>query len=339
MTNDRTILSQPHKVAQPSGDAACTHVDIAVCTHRRSGLACTLASLGELAVPDGVICRIVVADNDAEPSARALTAEWAERIPHAVVYVHCPAHNISVARNACLETAEGEWIAFIDDDEEADRGWLGALLGMATETGAAAVLGPVNAVYGKDAPRWMAEGDFHSTRPVRVRGEIRTGYAGNLLLNRRSVEFAALRFDPDLGCNGGEDTAFLSALWNAGGKIAFAPEAMVHEPVPIDRASLGWLLRRRYQFGQNHGLMLTSKLPQDRRRAVRRATHAAFAGSKALACLTLMLATWPSPIWRRRNLLRGILHLGVVAALLGLSTPELYLWPTAERSRETSHAA
>jgi hypothetical protein len=35
------------------------------------------------------------------------------------LYVHAPARNISIARNACLDAADAPLIAFIDDDETA----------------------------------------------------------------------------------------------------------------------------------------------------------------------------------------------------------------------------
>ncbi|WP_163535897.1 glycosyltransferase, partial [Klebsiella pneumoniae] len=75
-----------------------------------------------------------------------------------------------------LDASAAGFVAFIDDDETASPGWLVELLAMADATGAAAVLGPVRAHYHADAPDWMRKGDFHSTLPVWVQGEIRTGY-------------------------------------------------------------------------------------------------------------------------------------------------------------------
>src|SRR5690606_21909515 len=45
-------------------------IDICVCTYRRPELEDTLLSLGGLNVPAGATVRIIVADNDAAPSAR-----------------------------------------------------------------------------------------------------------------------------------------------------------------------------------------------------------------------------------------------------------------------------
>ena len=44
------------------------------------------------------------------------------------LYVHCPASNISIARNACLDNSTGDFLAFIDDDETASSEWLAELI-------------------------------------------------------------------------------------------------------------------------------------------------------------------------------------------------------------------
>ena len=103
-------------------------VDIGMCTFRRSELAEALASLDRLAVPGGVELHVIVADNDTEPTARATVDAFRSASRHRVTYVHAPAANISIARNACLDTASGRYIAFIDDDQTADPGWIAALL-------------------------------------------------------------------------------------------------------------------------------------------------------------------------------------------------------------------
>src|SRR5690606_19160150 len=153
------------------------------------------------------------------------------------------------------------FLAFIDDDEEASTEWLLLLLMIAEATGADAVLGPVRARYGADAPDWMRRGDFHSTSPVWVGGEIRTGYTCNVLLRRASPALAGRRFNLALGKSGGEDTDFFTHMHRAGGKIAFAANAVVEERVPPGRARLSWLARRRFRMGQTHGRLLAENAP------------------------------------------------------------------------------
>lgn len=288
-------------------------IDIGVCTFRRPELAAALRSLGALTVPEGVRLRVIVADNDVSPSAKQLVERAAREIVHEILYVHAPARNISVARNACLDHAGGDFLAFIDDDETADRDWLLRLLQTAQATGADAVLGPVKAEYGFDVPAWMRHGDFHSTFPVRVRGEIRTGYTCNVLLRLTSPAVAGRRFNLALGRSGGEDTEFFSRLHAAGGRIAYAPEAWVHEVVPPQRARLSWLAKRRFRSGQTHGRLVAEK-----HKGARLLFQVALAGAKLAYSLAFAMAAAPMPVHRNRATLRAIMHAGAVSGLMGL---------------------
>lgn len=281
-------------------------VDICVCTFRRTFLAETLRSIGRLD-PSGHEVRVIVADNDVEPSARGLVGELENELPFPLTYIHAPAGNISIARNACLEAADGDFIAFVDDDEVVSRNWLTALVEKAEATGAAAVLGPVRAAYPASAPIWMTKGDFHSTLPVLVNGAILTGYTCNVLV-RWASPFRDVRFDPALGRAGGEDTAFFYRLTALGGSIAYAPDALVEEPVPMERASMAWLVRRRLRFGQTHGMLLGGS----------RLKALAVVSAKVTYCCAMTGLTALSPIQRRRNWLRAVLHMGVFGGILGV---------------------
>jgi succinoglycan biosynthesis protein ExoM len=263
--------------------------------------------------------RVVVADNEAEPEARERVLAAAAAHGLDLQYAHAPSRNISLARNACLDAATGDYLAFIDDDETATPGWLAELLGAARRGGWDAVLGPVKAVYGPDAPRWLVAGDFHSTAPVEVGGRILKGYAGNVLVRRAIVERLHLRFDLARGRQGGEDDDFFYRLTDAGGTIGFAPDALAYEPVPAGRASLRWLLKRSFRTGQTHGARLESRY-----RGAARLAQIGVAGAKGTACIAGAAASALSPGRRSRWLVRGALHAGAVARLAGLRELELY---------------
>lgn len=292
-------------------------IDIAVCTFRREALSETLASLAGLIVPPDVHLDIIVADNDVEPSARARVEAANTRLATDVRYVHCPVGNISIARNACLDNSTADFLAFVDDDETVEPQWLDRLLAEAEKENADVVLGPVRARYAADAPGWMRRGDFHSTRPVWVEGEIRTGYTCNVLMRLNAPSIAGRRFDLALGRSGGEDTIFFDQVHAAGGRIAFAAEAWAEEPVPASRATFAWLARRRLRMGQTHGRLLAER--QESRIAA-----ASLAAAKCAACFAGAAALVVLPVPRNRFLLRGLLHAGVVGGLFGARAIEPY---------------
>jgi succinoglycan biosynthesis protein ExoM len=294
-------------------------VDIGVCTYKRPELEQTLRSLAAMAIPEGAEIRIIVADNDETPSAEGRVNALRGSVPHEIAYVHCPSSNISIARNACLDNARGDFLAFIDDDETASEDWIVRLIETAEAAAADVVLGPVKAVYGEDAPRWMRRGDFHSTFPVWVGDRIITGYTCNALLRLAAPSLTGRRFNLELGRSGGEDTEYFTHMHRMGGKIAYAPAAWVEEPVPAKRAAFSWLTKRKFRFGQTHGRLieagsgLAGKIRQ-----------LALASAKSGFCALASIAFLFSPVRRNQYILRSSMHAGVVSGLLGVREIEQY---------------
>lgn len=291
-------------------------IDLCICSYKRPELLETLIAVARQTgiAPDEI--RVIVADNTAEAWSRTLVERASAQLPLNLEYAHAPADNISIARNACLDRAKAPWIAFIDDDEIPAPEWLGHLLAEAARGDWDAVLGPVKAVYPDDAPAWVRKGDFHSTYPVQKHGAIRTAYTGNVLFRRDLVEKNNLRFRVDLGKTGGEDEDFFYRLFDAGGRIGFAPEAIVYERVPIARASMNWLLRRNFRAGQSHG----SRLEQRKNRM----GEVALASAKAAICGAGAIVWSFHAVRRNRYLTRAALHAGVVVRLSGWGVIELY---------------
>jgi len=290
-------------------------IDICVCTFRRPFLAETLKSISNLNCGELAI-RVIVADNDFVPSAAPMVELIGRGFPFPIVYLHAPETNISVARNACADAADADFIAFVDDDETVEADWLRELVDAAVFAGADVVLGPVHAEYAAEAPSWMRDGDFHSTRPVLVGGEIRTGYTCNVLM-RWTEAARSQRFNLALGRSGGEDTEFFYRLHDLGLRFIEAPAAIVREPVPPSRATLSWLLRRRFRSGQTHGArLLTLGEPL--------APALVLASAKVAYCIAATVVTLPWPVRWRGNLLRATLHLGALSGLAGSRQAELY---------------
>lgn len=296
---------------------------VGVCTFKRPSLRRTLLSLVNQELPAGTSMRIVVADNDDTPSAKPLVSAVSLETGQEIVYLHCPARNISVARNGVLNAArdrDADFVAFIDDDEWVGPDWLSKLLAALDEAGAAGVFGPVQGVYGELAPSWMKTGGFHDMTPeVDAAGHVRTGHTCNVLLALGHPAFAGRQFDLDFGRSGGEDTEFFATAKAAGAYLAPAHFAVAFEDVPSDRAQLRWLVQRRFRMGQTHGELLRRGA-----RPARRAALALIAVGKVAACVALMLPALPRAERRNRVILRLSLHAGAVSTLLGMRGISLY---------------
>ena len=290
-------------------------VSVGICTYQRPKVVAAVRSVAAQACPPGVTLDIIVADNESTPAAQAAIAALAAELPAQVRYVHAPERNISIARNAVLTHADGDWLAFLDDDEIAEPDWLARLLAHAGQ--ADVIFGPAIARYPADAPDWIVAGDFHSNRLDKAAARMGQGHSCNVAIRWRGAPWMDVRFDPTLGRSGGEDTAYFQALRDRGARMAYEPAAIVREDAEPHRLSFDWLWRRRFRYGQTHALLLI-------RAGASRPIEIAKAAAKASACFAAAGAFAGSVGARNRWLLRAALHCGVVARLSGRAALELY---------------
>ena len=102
---------------------------------------------------------IIVVDNHPDQLARRLVEGLTVETGVAMTYLADPRRNISIVRNKGIAAAQGRYVAFIDDDEEPQAGWLAALTACLDRTGADAAFGPKLPEFeGGRAPDWDPEG-------------------------------------------------------------------------------------------------------------------------------------------------------------------------------------
>jgi glycosyltransferase involved in cell wall biosynthesis len=162
---------------------------------------------------------------------------------------------ISAARNAILDEARRrrvDFLAMIDDDEEADPDWLRELLKMQQNAHADVVGGPVDSVLSHSTPPAIANCDAFR-RPPRPAGPVpMIDATGNVLLSCAALDRNGWpSFDSAFGLTGGEDKDFFTRLKKRNASFAWAPMARAREHVPADRANGKWLLRRAYRIGNS----------------------------------------------------------------------------------------
>lgn len=229
-------------------------VTVAVCTFRRpAALQRSLQGLCAQRRLAGVAVDVVVVDNDAAGSARAVVEAARPASPWGLRYVIEPRPGVASARNRCLAEAQSEWIAFVDDDEVPEPDWLAALLGVRQASAADAVFGAVVPQFAAPLPGWAANGALYTKRRFATGSVIgwEATYTANVLLSRRLLCLAGGAFDERFASSGGEDTLLFRRAARAGAKLVWCDEAVVHEHVPRARLRLSWLLRRAFRGGQN----------------------------------------------------------------------------------------
>lgn len=228
------------------------NISICIATHRRPER--LRALLEDLARQQLLPREVVVVDNDAFGSARAVVeSARTDTAPFPIRYEIQPQKNIALTRNRTVALAQGDWLAFIDDDERAPPGWLQRLADTATRFSADGVLGPVEPVLPATAPAWLRRGRFYDWARMRTGATVPVNQLrfGNVLLSAARLRVEEPVFNPAYGLTGGEDGDLLARLVQAQWLIVWCDEAVVHEPVESSRLSLRWLLRRSLRGGQD----------------------------------------------------------------------------------------
>lgn len=295
------------------------NISICIATYRRPHQ--LRALLGDLAVQTRVPAELVLIDNDAVGSARTVVGQAvAEGLPFPVRYAIQPVKNIALSRNDSVRLAQGDWLAFIDDDERAPPDWLQQLAATAERFGADGVLAPVLPVLPDHAPAWLRRGRFYHWPRLRTGAVVPPHQLrfGNLLLRGEPLRRLRPLFDPAFGLTGGEDGDLLSRLVLGGARLVWCDRAAVREPVAASRLSLRWLLLRSLRGGQDFARLVLSGRhgPVGRlgrlRLFVRSLAQLLLASLLALLCLPLgrhVAAHW---------LTKASANLGKLSTFLGL---------------------
>jgi succinoglycan biosynthesis protein ExoM len=224
------------------------HICVCICTFKRPHLLHRLLRGLERQETGGLFTTsAVVIDNDPARSAGSVVNAFCRKVSFPLQYFHEPVPNISLARNRAVRTAEGDSLAFIDDDESPGRDWLRNLHQTLLQCGADSVLGPVEPYFETTPPDWVVRGRLCERDRFRTGTRITNPYltrTGNVLIRSGICREKEGPFDPSRGKTGGEDYEFFHWLLQRGGAVYWCDEAPVYESVPPDRLTRSYFLKR-----------------------------------------------------------------------------------------------
>lgn len=265
---------------------------IAICTRNRPDLLRRLLlSLGRCDDAGDVAFSVLVVENNATETCREIVAAAASGFN--ARYVLEPEVGLVPARNRALDEAAGtqaDWVAFVDDDETVDVGWMAAMArALATWKDERGVLtGPCMKLRPADAevflPLQIEDKSYGQMLP--------TALTNNTLIPRRVFDRAALgiRFDPDLTVSGGEDIEFFYRVRDAGVPIRWVSDAFVFETQFPPRATLG------YHFARVRGFQTTNLVIRRKRMGPARAAATDLQRFLRSAALAGVYVLWGAPL-------------------------------------------
>jgi glycosyltransferase involved in cell wall biosynthesis len=242
-----------------------TRLSIAICTYNRAELLNrVLDSLtGQIASNDEA--EILIVDNGSTDHTRQLV-DQRQRQDGRIRYIVESEAGIAHARNRALREARGEYLAFIDDDAWAQPHWLQNLLAPihSITPQPECVVGPVSLVWEGKRPDWFPD-RFETLLCRYEMGDVPRflGPDGYLLttnsLFHRATLLALGGMRTDLGHKrksllGGEDNDIFKRMLANGHRVYYQPTARVNHPVPRERQTRRFLLRRLFWDGASQPL-------------------------------------------------------------------------------------
>lgn len=296
---------------------------IAICTAGRPRMlrACLL-SIFRQELPQGATVSILVVDNNPDREAESLVAGLQAESPVPLLHVHEPIQGIPFARNRALDAAlelGSDWIVFIDDDEEAQAGWLTGLMDAAHRYEADVVQGRREKIYPEPLPPFV----YPKQHPHRPDGAVlSTAWTHNVAFASWLVKLGqgGLRFDEEMRYTGGTDTLFFRQARQLGAHIVATPASIVTEIQPVERLGLGWQLKRERRTGasdiealRRSGLLTDGRWRQERSKALKRLGAASL---RVIAAPLYLLSGWQQ--FQRRTVLNLMTAARSIGTLNGL---------------------
>lgn len=175
------------------------------------------------------------------------------------------------ARNVGIRAAQGDILAFLDDDAAADEKWVENLVNTYQELDAIAVGGKILPVWLPRKPAYFPE-ELYWLVGITYKGfaedkvvKVRNTFASNMSFKREVFEQVGL-FNENLGFSkqgtsyiqGGEAEFSLRMTRKFDVGVIYNPEAIVYHKIPVSKARLKLMLKR--SFYQGYSKVFLEKL-------------------------------------------------------------------------------
>lgn len=162
---------------------------------------------------------------------------------------NCKAYN-AAWRCALTRFPALQHVLGIDDDEEAEPGWLAAFLAAAATAPAELFGGSVRPVFADRSRAWLAAHPVFRSH-YQTSGPVPMLYSSaNYLIRRSVLERLGFPFlDESFDFTGGGDTDFFTRAKAAGFRFWWVQEAAQREAMPQRRSEFGWIAARGLRNG------------------------------------------------------------------------------------------
>jgi glucosyl-dolichyl phosphate glucuronosyltransferase len=222
------------------------NITVILCTYNRcQSLAKALSSVALSRLPESVAWEVLVVDNNSRDQTGDVVADFCGRYPSRFRYLFESQPGKSYALNSGIAEAQGDVLAFMDDDVIVEPMWLQRLTAPLLKGKWAGCGGRILPQWRYTSPRWLPEGRY-ALAPLAAfdlgleAGRLEEAPFGTNMAFQKALFAKYGGFRTDLGPRPGseirsEDTELGNRLLAAGEQLWYEPSAIVHHEVHQNR--------------------------------------------------------------------------------------------------------
>ena len=237
-------------------------LSLVIATYNRAEqLLVTLRSVALQSAPAEVWECIVVDNHSVDDTAERVRTFIAAHPQLNIRYCYEAQQGLSYARNAGIEAAQGDIVAFIDDDERIVEEFVEAYINLFdTHPDAMAAGGRIIAEYPTGRPRWMSRyTEQPIANPMDFGPEVRPfplsriPGGGNMAMRRELFKRVGV-FNTSLGRTGkrligGEESELFERIRREGMACYYVPRAVMYHIIPDEKLTPDYFDRLAYNVG------------------------------------------------------------------------------------------
>lgn len=223
------------------------NITVILCTfNRQASLAKALESVAASVLPISIGWEVLVVDNNSNDGTRTLVEEFCRSHPTRFRYLFEAKPGKSNALNTAILSAQGDVLAFMDDDVIVQPDWLKNLTAHLDDGRWAGAGGRILPQWTTSPPSWLPTQDRYGLAPLAMfdlgpdAGPLEEAPFGTNMAFRRDVFERFEGFRTDLGPRPGseirnEDTEFGQRVLSGGQQLRYEPSAVVYHEVSQKR--------------------------------------------------------------------------------------------------------
>lgn len=233
-------------------------IAVVVCTYKRPQLLeLALKSLVNQSA-DKELFNILVVDNNSQDETKAIVDKYREMFDN-VDYVLETKQGAGHARNCGYQNSEAEYIAYMDDDAQADKLWIEKAIEVIDNFSPDLFGGPIFPFYLSPKPDWFLD-KYEERHTENSSGWFNGVFSGANMFVKKELFTESNGFPTHVGMKGGglgygEETALIARFRDEGKKLYFSKELVVTHLVPDLKKSLAYWLYSEYKAGKE-GVLL-----------------------------------------------------------------------------------